>query len=185
MTENDVLELVASDPWMMEVVSCAEELDLPNWVIGAGFLRNKIWDHLHGYSREASGDADIDLVYFDPNGNNQEADEALSQEMKEKTGFNFEIVNEVYAHVWNGIPPYTSVEDALSQWPETATAIGITKRDGTLKLVAPYGIDDAVQLIIRQSPNFKGSTPHNKGLIENRVKDKKWLEKYPKLRMVR
>jgi uncharacterized protein len=183
MTENEILKLVENDPWMMDVISHAEELSIPNWVIGAGFLRNKIWDHLHGYSRKETENADIDLVYFDPNGNNQEQDEALSLEMKEKTGFNFEIVNQVYAHVWNGIPPYVSVEDAISQWPETATAIGITKKDEVLKLVAPYGIEDVVNLIIRQSPNFKSTALKSEGLIENRVRDKRWLEKYPKLRV--
>ena len=32
---------------MMNVLNEANKLNLPDWVIGAGFLRNKVWDYLH------------------------------------------------------------------------------------------------------------------------------------------
>lgn len=35
--EADVARLVKGDPWMMEVLAAAEELNLPDWWIGAGF----------------------------------------------------------------------------------------------------------------------------------------------------
>lgn len=177
MTKQDILELIKADPWMMNIIHIAEGLNFPDWIIGAGFVRNKVWDHLHGYSNEMVPTRDIDLVYFDPNGNNQKQDEQLSLRLTQETGIQFEIVNQFYAHTWNGLPPYTSTEDSISTWPETATAIGVTIKRGELHLVAPYGIDDMVNLVLRPSPKFKG----NIDVVRKRAKDKVWLEKYPKL----
>lgn len=178
MTEQDILNLINNDEWMMNVLRIAEKLDLPDWIIGTGFVRNKVWDYLHGYNKSGVDTADIDLVYYDPNGNVQKEDERLSEKLKKETGIDWEIVNQLYAHKWNNLPPYKSTEDALSQWPETATAIGIKLEKRKLKLVAPYGIDDLVNLVVRPSPRFL-----NVDKVKERVKQKRWLEKWPKLKI--
>lgn len=164
---------------MMNILRTAEKLNLPDWLIGAGFVRNKVWDHLHGFSRPEVNTADVDLVYFDPNGNDQKTDEELTQRLKEETGIEWEIVNEAYAHKWNSLPPYKSTEDALAHWPETATSVGVYLDGGGLKLVAPYGIDDLVNLVVRPSPKF----PDGAGRVKERMTQKKWIEKWPKLRV--
>lgn len=179
MTEQDILNLISRDNWMMEILHVAEKLDLHDWVIGAGFVRNKVWDYLHGYNKPQVDTADIDLVYYDPNGNDQKADEELSENLQKETGVKWEVVNEFYAHKWNNLLPYKSTEDALSQWPETVTAIGVKLENGKLKLIAPYGIDDLVNLVIRPSPRFPDIDK-----VKERVKSKKWLEKWPKLKII-
>ncbi|KKT42235.1 hypothetical protein A2W54_02675 [Candidatus Giovannonibacteria bacterium RIFCSPHIGHO2_02_43_13] len=178
MTEKDILNLIIEDKWMMNILHIAEKLDLPDWVVGAGFVRNKVWDYLHGYNKLGVDTADIDLVYYDPSGNGQDADEKLSEKLKGETGVKWEVVNEAYAHKWNNLPPYKSTEDALSQWPETATAIGVKLENGELKLIAPHGISDLVNLIIRPSPKFADTSK-----VKERVRQKKWLEKWPKLKV--
>ena len=90
------------------------------------------------------------------------------------------MVNQTYAHEWNNIPPYESAEDAISQWPETVTAVGVKIENGDLKLIAPYGIDDLVNLIIRPSPKFSGGIE----IVKERMRQKKWLEKWPKLSII-
>ena len=162
----------------MRILQTASELHLPDWIIGAGFVRNKVWDYLSGNERQIVDTNDIDLVYFDPNGNDGKADEKLSEELREKTGMKWEIVNEYYAHKWNDLPPYTSIEDAISQWPETVTAIGVTlDKDQELKLIAPYGIGDLVNFVVRRSPEFNGDIE----TLRTRVAKKKWLEKWPRI----
>ena len=178
MTEKDILDLISKDEWMMSILRIAESLNFPDWVVGAGFVRNKVWDHLHDFTKKEVDTADIDLVYYDPNGNNQKTDEELSRKLKSETDINWEIVNEAYAHKWNNLPPYKSTENALSQWPETATAIGVRLENEKLRLIAPYGIDDLVNLIIRPSPKF----PNGIEKVKERAKTKRWIEKWPKLR---
>lgn len=177
MTEKDILNLIEKDEWMMNILRVAEKLNFPDWVIGAGFVRNRVWDYLHGYAKKEVETNDIDLIYFDPNGNEQKTDEELSQKLRKETGIKWEIVNEAYAHKWNKLPPYKSTEDALSQWPETATGIGVRLENGELKLVAPHGIDDLINLIVRPSPEFLYGLER----IKERARAKKWIEKWPKL----
>lgn len=177
LTEEDILRIIAEDERMMGILRTAEELHFSDWLIGAGFVRNKVWDHLHGRSGGAS--TDIDLVYFDPNGKDQKADEELSERISKETGLVWEIVNEAYAHTWNGVPPYTSTEDAIAHWPETATAVGVRLRDGELALVAPYGIADLMNLTVRPSPLL----PDGIELVRQRMAQKRWMEKWPNLKI--
>lgn len=184
MTEQDILNLIYEDKWMMDILHTAEKLNLPDWLIGAGFVRNKVWDYLHGYNKPQVDTADIDLVYFDPSGNDENADEKLSEELRTKTGLNWEVVNEAHAHKWYTIkpPPYTSSKDAVSKWPETASCIGVKTENGKLKLIAPYGIGDLVNLIVRPNRAFidEGNV---KNVVVERTKKKKWLEKWQKLQL--
>ncbi len=177
MTEKDILNLIAEDKWMMNILHIAEKLDFPDWVIGAGFVRNKVWDYLHGYTKKEVETNDIDLVYYDLNGNDQKADEELSQKLREETKIKWEIVNEAYAHKWNNVPPYTSTSDAISQWSETATGIGVRLENGKLKLIAPHGVNDLVNLVVRPSPTSHCGIER----VRERAKGKKWIEKWPKL----
>ncbi|MBI2003432.1 MAG: nucleotidyltransferase family protein [Parcubacteria group bacterium] len=185
MNENEILALIKSDEWMMSILKVASELNLPDWVIGAGFVRNKVWDYMHGYKKEEVDTNDIDLIYFDPSGNEESDDRSLSEELKNKTGLDWEVVNEAYAHKWYTIepPPYISSEDVISKWPETATCVGVKIENGKLKLVAPYGVGDLVNLIIRPSPMFVDKD-NVKNVVIERMNKKKWLEKWPKLKVI-
>ena len=63
--QDELQAIVRSSPWLMRALRAARDLGLPQWCIGAGALRNRVWDHLHGHT-EPSRLADVDLVYFDP-----------------------------------------------------------------------------------------------------------------------
>ncbi|MEX1064249.1 MAG: nucleotidyltransferase family protein [Candidatus Paceibacterota bacterium] len=180
MTEQGILNLISEDDWMMNILRIAENLNLPDWAIGAGFVRNKVWNYLHGYNKKTVDTSDVDLVYYDPNGNDEKDDERLSEQLKKETGIAWEVVNQFYAHKWNNLAPYMSTEDAISQWPETVTGIGVKLENGSLKLIVPNGIDDLVNLVIRPSPKFI----ENLERVRKRVEEKRWLEKWPKLKFV-
>jgi hypothetical protein len=178
MTQKDITNLVEKDGWMMDILYFAEKLNLPDWAIGAGFIRNKVWDHLHWYIKTKVDTNDIDLVYYNGKEDNEEFDKTLSEKLQKETGINWEIVNEAFAHKWNNALPSESTFDAISKWPETATCIGLKLEKGELKMIAPYGIDDLINLIIRPSPKFS----LGKVRVKQRVEEKKWLEKWPKLK---
>ena len=86
MTEKDILNLIEQDEWMMKILRIAEKFNFPDWVIGVGFVRNKVWGYLHGYVKKEVETNGIDLVYYDPNGNDQRTDEELSQKLQNETG---------------------------------------------------------------------------------------------------
>ena len=180
MNEQQIIELIKNDPWMMDVLNIAKVLNLPDWIIGAGFVRNKVWNHLHQIDNQKH-DTDIDLVYFDKNGNDEKGDIELTNKIRKETGMDWEIINESYAHKWNNFKPFKSTEDAIAHWSETATGVGVTIKNGELVLVAPHGIKDLVNLIIKPSPYCLDKT----NIITERVKNKRWLEKWPKLKLSR
>jgi hypothetical protein len=181
MNETEIIQIVKNDKWMMGVLNEADKLNLPDWIIGAGFLRNKVWDYLHDIKREVADTQDIDLIYFDIVNSDEEKDRKLSEQMKGVFGFDWEIVNQAYTHKWhNKDIPYTNATEGLANWVETATSVGVTLINNEPKIIAPHGIEDLVNLIIRPTPNHQ----ENLDVFYNRIESKKWLEKWPRLRVV-
>lgn len=70
--------------------------------------------------------------------------------------------------------PYSSSVDAISKFPETATALGV-KLDDTdnVILTAPCGISDVVNLEVKPT-HFFTMTKDRKEIYENRVTKKNW-----------
>jgi hypothetical protein len=191
MTEQEIVELIAHDSWMMDVLGIAATLALPHWLIGAGFLRNKVWDHLHGHSnRTMSGD--IDLVYFDPSARHDDRSlqahlarlrPALTWPTLTWPTLTWDVTNQATAHLWNGEAPCGSVREALSRWPETATAVGVTLQDGIPAVIAPLGIADLTNLIVRPTPAFMASDAAREK-VRTRCRDKRWQTIWPRLTLV-
>jgi hypothetical protein len=136
---------------------------------------------LHGYKTNTAP-SDIDLVYFDKE--EKRKDEEIQNVLfKKHPAFKWEVVNQANTHLWNDDAPYISTEDAISKWPETATAVGVKLEKGELKLVAPLGIDDLVQMIVRPTPTFMASQSKMKK-VKDRFQQKQWSKKWPKLKVV-
>lgn len=180
MNEQDIVSLVKSDTWMMDVLREAEKLNLPEWMIGAGFLRNKVWDHLHEIKRDIADTNDIDLVYLDKENVSEENDFAHSEKMSGTLGLRWEIKNQAYMHTRHNHQPYKSTQEGISHWVETPTCVAVTLKNGEPKIIAPHGIDDLVNLIVRPSP----SRTADLDLFYKRIEDKQWLSKWPKLKVV-
>lgn len=181
MTEQDILKIIENDPWRMEVLKTVRSLKLPDWLIGAGFARNPIWDNLHGYEKQTPI-TDIDVAYFDPSDLSEETEIKYQNQLKEKIDADWSVTNQArMAMINNQNKNYSSTEDAIAHWPETATAIGIIlQEDDKLRLVAPYGINDLVSLTLRMTPNFGDGIDAFKA----RTKKKQWLSKWPKLKII-
>ena len=64
-TKKNILNIIKKDKEMMRILKIVNELDLPDWWIGAGFVRNKVFDYLHGYERRTKLN-DVDIIYFAP-----------------------------------------------------------------------------------------------------------------------
>jgi len=183
MTEKDILNFIYEDKWMMEVLRVARTLDLPDWMIGAGFVRNKVWDVLHGYNKEVVDTDDIDLIYFDLLNTDENQEKEYDKQLKEAINLNWSSKNQSRMHLKNNEEPYTSSTHALSHWVDTPTCIAVTlDKNDKLHLVAPYGIDDLVNLNIR--PISKFTKDENIGVYKERIVKKKWIEKWPKLKIL-
>ena len=84
-------------------------------------------------------------------------------------------------HVRKGVPPYTDTTDAMSQWVQTATAVGARiDSEGVIRILAPHGLDDLVNLILRPTPSHAS----NRETFDRLLAEKGWLDMWPKLKVV-
>lgn len=157
-----------------------EKLNLPDWWIGAGFIRNKIWDELFDKSERTPPD-DVDVIFFDPADQSEECEKQLEKELSEQMpDVTWSVTNQIRMAKINGDAPYRSSEDALAAWPETATAVGVHLKNGQLELLAPHGIDDLVNGIVRPTPIFV----EKKEAYSKRQAKKNWRAKWPGLQFM-
>lgn len=189
MNEDDITALVIKDAWMMSILRTVKKLNLPDWWIGAGFVRSKVWDHLHDY-KVRTPIPDIDVIYFDRNdfSEKEEKNESTTTEdnyqeklKKLMPDINWSVINQARMHHFHDHKPYKSSTEGLSYWVETATCIGV-KLDIKNKVVLtdPHGINDLVNLILRPTPGSYKDTKK----FEERIAKKGWLKKWPKLKVI-
>jgi uncharacterized protein len=182
-TEQDVINLIQSDERMMEILHIANRLNLPDWWICAGFVRSKIWDDLHGFEKRTKI-PDVDVIYFNESDLQEETEKRLEAELRDMLPeVPWSVKNEARMHVVNDISPYQSSEDAISKFPETATALGV-KLDSNqdLLLTAPWGLDDVLNMEVRPTPYFK-ETQQRAVIYEERILQKNWKAFWPEIKV--
>lgn len=180
--EQTLKSLFQHDPnrWHLLDLVCA--LELPDCWIGAGFVRNAVWDHLHGRPPSAPS-GDVDVLWFDPDQVDPAIDRRMEWVLQEwAPGINWSVKNQARMHLRNGDAPYTSTADAMCHWPETATAVAVRRSASTsCKVLAPLGLEDLFDMLIRPTRHF---ALHKREVHEARVSNKGWLKRWPLLRCV-
>jgi uncharacterized protein len=181
--EKDIIRLIKDDKWMMDILRAVKSLNLPDWWVCAGFVRSKIWDVLHGF-KERTPIPDIDVIYFDDTNTEELEEKKLEIRLRNiLPNIPWSVKNEARMHVVNNIPPYSSSVDAISKFPETATSLGVKldEKDDII-LVAPWGVDDVINLEVKPTPYFKESKELSK-IYEERITKKNWKDIWYKVKV--
>jgi len=169
-----LIELMQRDSLRMDLLSAVASVDLPDWYIAAGFVRNLVWDHLHGFSSTPLND--VDVIYFSHIAIDENA--VLGQLLISHPDINWQVKNQAFMHIRNGDPPYKNSVHAMEFWPEIETALG-AKLNSKSELVfaSPFDI----------STIFEGYVTHNprreKAIFLKRIEDKSWLTMWSKLQI--
>ena len=181
MLESKLKQYLLENDTIMNDLRLIRSLNLPQCYVGAGYIRNYIWDRLHGYDHRGTHN-DIDVVYYDREDATEERDVSLEQRLIEETGNSkWSVKNQARMHHINkDVAPYESTYDALSRWPEVVTAIGARlNHENEIEFCAPYGYEDLFQMIVRQSPLFG-----DKATYLGRVHKKEWQKQWPLLTII-
>lgn len=181
MTNERLIQLIQEDEWMMDILKSAQSLNLPDWWICAGFVRAKVWDVLHGFS-ERTPLPDIDVIYFDSTVQSVELEKEYEQTLLHlQPHFPWSVKNQARMHIVNRIPPYQSSIDAISKFPETATALGVKlNHHGKVVLAAPHGIKDVVNCQVKPTPYFT-QCEERMQIYKDRVIKKNWKDRWNKV----
>lgn len=175
-----MLEAVVRDSkHIMQVLHDLRDTD-ERLYLGGGMIRSAVWDWLHGYS--ATPVDDVDIIYFDElDATKQHDDQAEADLKSRRPNLKWSVKNQARMHVTNNESKYTSLTDAVSKWPETATAV-IARLDINDKLVviAPHGCSDLFRLVVSPTPHFKSRMER----YNARLADKKWASTWNRLRFV-
>jgi uncharacterized protein len=180
--EDEVIQIVQADKWMMDILYAVRSLNLPDWWVCAGFVRSKIWDVLHHFDIRTPT-ADVDVIYFDPNNLNEQTEKDLEEKLKKLLPrIPWSVKNQARMHEINDISPYSSSEDAISKFPETVTALGVKLDDyDEVILIAPHGIHDVINFTIKPTPFFK-ETMERMAIYRARIQKKKWQATWEKVK---
>ena len=175
-----IADIIAQDPVGMEQLRAARTLALPDWCIAAGFVRNRVWDHLHGIVPPRPP-ADIDVLYFDAADVSKDSEAAYEQRLQALLpGAPWQVRNQARMHVWKDLPPHRDTADAMTYWLETVTAVGVRlEADDRLTVVAPLGTDDLLGLCCR--PTAFGDALFV--FVPARAAER-WRELWPKVRFL-
>ncbi len=183
--ENKLIEIIQNEGWLMEGLRNVRSLNLPDWYVAAGAIRNTVWNKLHGISGN-SNMADIDVVYFDDSDMEGEIEkESEKRLMAMNPSLNWEVVNQSRSHLFyhgRGVfqPKMKSSCESISYWSETPTCIGARlEQDDSITICSPHGLDDLMNLIVRPIPKPYQNMP----LYDERIKEKKWDKTWPKLKI--
>lgn len=178
---EDIAAFLRGQSRIMSLLRPVAALGIADCWVGAGLVRNAIWDHLHGIPTEPMAESDVDVVYCDHSDASLERDLAIERRLfDESSDIPWSVHNQARMHERNGDPPYRNTEDAIRCWPETATAIAARIFGDNVEVIAPHGIDDLVGMIVRPSPAFARKLP----VYRSRLASKDWARRWPRLQFI-
>lgn len=169
---------------MMAALEAVRSLELPDGWITAGFVRNRVWDHLHDFQTPTPPN-DIDVIYFAPLRLDEPFEKRLDAKLGEHIpGLPWQVKNQARMAERNDDPPYRSIDDALLHWCETSTAVGVRLgKGGDIDITAPLGLDDLFDMVVRPTP-FAEAHPHKLAQYRERMVRKNWPRLWPKVKVL-
>jgi hypothetical protein len=179
--EKCLCEIARSSPWFTAALCAVRELGLTSWCIGAGAVRNLVWDTLHGHVTP-SPLADIDVAYFEASDLTPERDHELQSHLNRVLpGIPWEVTNQAAVHNWfesyfgHPVEPLNSLREAIATWPEYATSVGLTLNlDNSIHVIAPHGLEDLFNCVVRRNPTRVSIETYRQ-----RTEQKKYLLRWP------
>jgi hypothetical protein len=156
--ETRLLAILGEHPWFMAALDAVSDLGLSQWCIGAGVIRNIVFDYLDGGSTNPI--RDVDVAYFDLSDLSEHKDREYEDILKVSVpNIPWDVTNQAAVHLWfhkkfgYRVPAVNGIEGAVATWPETCTAVAVTKvHKDKYKVYAPFGLEDLFGMVIRRNP---------------------------------
>jgi hypothetical protein len=130
-----IQEIIADDPVQWRILETVRSLNLPDCWIGAGFVRNAVWDYLHGRS-SPSISTDVDVIWFDTERRSPDEDTTLEIALRSlDPTVTWSVKNQARMHAQNGdqlrIPRHPATQPTNIRPPvphSSGQAVGAQRR---------------------------------------------------------
>lgn len=179
-------KLVRGSPWMMGILTAVRACALPDWLVGAGALRDLVWGEMQGAFDPAQV-KDVDVAFFDPYDLSPAREETAAAVLRSsRPDVRWDVKNQAAVHLWYesrfgvAVEPLISAADGVGTWPETATSVALRlQADDRLEIVAPCGLDDLLDGVYRRNPRRVTVEEYRRRLQRKNV-----AQRWPKVRVV-
>ena len=160
--QDELVEILRRNDELMQVLHTVRDLGLPDWRLFSGAVYQSVWnartDRPSGY-----GVKDYDIGYFDPDTSYEAEDvwirrvaSAFDGPLKDQV----EVRNQARVHLWfkdhfgEDYEPLTSTDEAPARFVAPAFGVGVRlEADDQITVVAPFGLDDIFDLVVRPNPH--------------------------------
>ncbi|WP_164995886.1 nucleotidyltransferase family protein [Miniphocaeibacter massiliensis] len=180
LKKENILEKFLDSREIKEILRIIDNLGLKEACLCAGAIRNNLWNIIDG--KELEFDTDIDVIFYDKEISYEKTCEIEDSLKENYPKYNWELKNQVYMHIHSSSEAFLNVEEAISKFPETCTAVGIIFEKDSYKWIAPYGLEDIFNKIVRPTPEFR-KNKRKMNIYINRVKNKKWEKKWKDIKV--
>lgn len=161
--EARLIEIVRANPDLMHVLGVVRRLGLPDWRIFSGAVYQAVWNAQTGRP-VGYGIKDYDLGYFDASDIGWDAEDAVIRRVAaafdEPFKSQVEVRNQARVHVWfkdrfgEDYDPLPDTDAAPARFVAPAFAVGVRlEADDAISVVAPFGLQDVFNMVIRPNPN--------------------------------
>ena len=150
--EVSLSRILLDDAWHREALEALREVAPFAWITG-GFVRNAIWDATFG-KRDFCTPADVDVIYLETQRRSLLTEGGLGTALSRVApAVHWSVRDQGRMHMRSSDPPYQSVDEALRAFPDRSSAIAVRLLpNGSLEILAPFGLEDAFQGIVRPTP---------------------------------
>lgn len=168
--QRDALEaIIRSAPLLMEVLDALSEDGLPDHLLVAGAIYNLVWNRLTGRP-DLAGINDIDVFYYDASDTGWDAEDVVIQRLATRFAhlpLPVQVRNQARVHLWfpqkfgAAFSPLASSGEMLGRYASKTHAVGARlDTDGTMSIVAPFGLDDIFSMRIVPNPVLANKKAH-------------------------
>ncbi len=176
--QHIIIDLFESEPLLKEAFLSLQSVSSNLW-ISAGFIRNNIWNNFT--KKQLDLDCDVDVIYYDQEQVDLEKEEVIQNKLQKiNSEYKWSVKNQVRMAKRNNTN-YLSLEDALSKFPETATCIAMRLTENGYEVLAPHGLDDLFNFVIRPTP----ISLNNMEIFEKRILKKTWSKRWPQVKIIK
>lgn len=158
----DFLAAALTNPINRAILERLPRFGLRDTHLVAGCIYQTYWNLKSGRP-PTENIKDYDVFYFDDRDLSYEAEDRVVRAVAASTadlGARIDVKNQARVHLWYhehfgvGRTPLRSCREAIASFTAAAKCVGIAvAADGTLELVAPYGLADTLAGVLRLNPN--------------------------------
>ncbi|PIF34488.1 hypothetical protein CLU81_5137 [Flavobacterium sp. 9] len=162
--KKQLISYLENCPQIIDTLKICNDYGLPEYYLAGGAVTQLLWNNILGRPN-LENVKDFDIVYYcDTEDSLVEKSHQRNIEKIAAHTFKLDITNQAYVYQWypkkfgSVIEKFSTTRQGIETWL-SAFAIGVRMESDKLEIFAPYGLDDAFDMIVR--PNRLTMTKNN------------------------